>query len=110
MQALADAEPNVIAEAVRFLSVVCRERQIRKPSVLAAARKVCLSSASSLSSLCVEVQESGQVVHAEAVNCIQTDVPNRSVMRCQCKWTANHLFIDIHEVDAMQGVRRVAES
>ena len=40
VQALADAEYGVIAEAVRFLSTVCRERQIRKPSVLAAARKV----------------------------------------------------------------------
>ena len=40
MQALADAEHGVIAEAVRFLSAVCRERQIRKPSLLAAARKV----------------------------------------------------------------------
>lgn len=40
MQALADAEHGVIAEAVRFLSSVCHERQIRKPSLLAAARKV----------------------------------------------------------------------
>lgn len=40
LQALADAEPGVIAEAVRFLTAVCRERQIRKPSLLAAARKV----------------------------------------------------------------------
>ncbi len=40
MQALADAEHGVIAEAVRFLTAVCRDRLIRKPSVLAAARKV----------------------------------------------------------------------
>ncbi|KAL3131972.1 hypothetical protein ABBQ38_007667 [Trebouxia sp. C0009 RCD-2024] len=39
-QALADVETGVIAEAVRFLTAVCRERQIRKPSLLAAARKV----------------------------------------------------------------------
>ena len=40
LQALADAEHGVIAEAVRFLTAVCRDRLIRKPSVLAAARKV----------------------------------------------------------------------
>ena len=40
MQALADAEHGVIAEAVRFLTAVCRDRLIRKSSVLAAARKV----------------------------------------------------------------------
>ena len=40
MQALADAEHGVIAEALRFLTAVCRDRLIRKPSVLAAARKV----------------------------------------------------------------------
>jgi len=39
-QALADAEHGVIAEAVRFLTAVCRDCLIRKPSVLAAARKV----------------------------------------------------------------------
>ncbi len=55
MQALADAEHGVIAEAVRFLTVVCRDRLIRKPSVLAAARKVgpyqhtCSSSSASCS-------------------------------------------------------------
>ena len=44
LQALADAETSVIAEAVRFLTAVCHERQIRKPALLAAARKVvCLS-------------------------------------------------------------------
>lgn len=39
-QALADTEHGVIAEAVRFLSAACREGQLRKPSLLAAARKV----------------------------------------------------------------------
>ena len=40
LQALADAETSVIAEAVRFLTAVCHERQIRKPALLAAAHKV----------------------------------------------------------------------
>lgn len=39
MQALADGEHGVIAEAVGFLSAVCQQGQMRRPLVLAAVRK-----------------------------------------------------------------------
>ena len=40
LQALVDAEETVIVEALGFLKELCTSKQIRKPALLAAAKKV----------------------------------------------------------------------
>ena len=91
MQALADAEHGVIAEAVRFLSSVCHERQIRKPSLLAAARKVshwCAAADSVVNcsaSLCLSTLSITDTCRLTAFNVVAGGTCAFAACKCQCQ-------------------------